>query len=58
MRWRLSGRPASESVHRTTLDTLGEQNRRHVAPIIPFDRPRQEPPLLTFIRFLVGPFMQ
>jgi hypothetical protein len=47
MRGRPGGRPGPESVHRTTLATLAEQNRCQVGPTILFDRPRQEPPPLA-----------
>ena len=55
MRWRPSGRPGPESVHRTTLATLAEQNRRQVGPTILFDHHRQEPPPLTSLVSPCGP---
>jgi hypothetical protein len=54
---RPSGRPGSESVHRTTLATRDEPNRCQVGPTILVDRPRQDPPpLVSFVSQLGPPF--
>jgi hypothetical protein len=55
MRWRPGGRPGSESVPSTTLDTLAEQNRGQVGPTILFDRPPAGTSTPPLIHFPLGP---
>jgi hypothetical protein len=43
-----------ESVHRTTLATLDEQNRCQVGPTILFDRPPAQDPRPSSLRFPCG----